>query len=132
MATVKAIGYVEVQVVVRQKVKDISAQTGGKGIVADLKGRPRATSKAQFKYADQRGEIAWYHLSDLVRGTIQHRTIQGMYDSLNAIIDDPEIDEEAAPDDPDPPPISFDADWLEVRLPAVSCSSCSAFSLSFT
>ena len=60
-------------------------------IVAPLKGRPRAKSKAQFKYADERGDIAWYRLTDVVRASICQETIQGMYECLRAIVQDPEL-----------------------------------------
>ena len=61
-------------------------------MVAPLKGRTRARLKAQFKYSDERGEVAWYRLTDVVRATIIHKTLEGMYHCLRAIVEDCELE----------------------------------------
>ena len=76
----------------RVKIESISSSTRGKAIGAPLKGRTRARSKAQFKYSDERGEIAWYRLTDVVRATISVKTLHLMYHCLRAIVEDCELE----------------------------------------
>ena len=63
-------------------IRDIAQASGGSASIPALKGPLRARMKAQFKYSDQSGGIAWYRLSDIVRATIGYRDIDAMYQGL--------------------------------------------------
>ena len=63
-------------------IREIAQATGGSPAIPALKGEQRARMKAQFKYCDQSGGIAWYRLSDIVRATIAYQDIDAMYKGL--------------------------------------------------
>ena len=52
-----------------------------------VKGEVRARMKALFKYRDAEGDgIAWYRLTDLVRGTLQYADLDGLYRGLEHVV----------------------------------------------
>ena len=71
----------------RQRVEALASKTGGKAHVPVMKGQERATMKAQFKYLDELGGVAWYRLTDLIRGTLEYADISSMYAALEAVVD---------------------------------------------
>ena len=74
--------------VFKDLIEAIASSTGGRALVAPLKGIARAQDKAQFKYKDRRnGRISWYRLTDLVRATIRYTTVNDMYKGLQHLMD---------------------------------------------
>lgn len=63
-------------------VSRVASDTQGKAQLDSLKTHKRALAKATFKYNDGTG-VAWYRLTDLVRGTIAYLDIEMMYLALN-------------------------------------------------
>ena len=51
-------------------VARLAQETGGVALVAPLKSRTRAEAKATFKYTDALGRVAYFRLTDIVRGTL--------------------------------------------------------------
>ena len=67
-------------------ISQLALRTGGDAIVPPLKGKPRATMKAQFKYKDNVGGVAWYRLTDIIRATIKYGTLEELYAGCKAIV----------------------------------------------
>ncbi|CAJ1392654.1 unnamed protein product [Effrenium voratum] len=68
-----------------QIVQDIAEDSGGKPIVPPVKGEKRCGVKANFKYKDSQGGIAWHRLTDVVRATIIYERLEDMYNGLKMI-----------------------------------------------
>eukprot|EP00526_Cylindrotheca_closterium_P000387 CAMPEP_0113635672 /NCGR_PEP_ID=MMETSP0017_2-20120614/18597_1 /TAXON_ID=2856 /ORGANISM="Cylindrotheca closterium" /LENGTH=887 /DNA_ID=CAMNT_0000546467 /DNA_START=81 /DNA_END=2741 /DNA_ORIENTATION=+ /assembly_acc=CAM_ASM_000147 len=77
-------------------VNSLAKATGGRAVVPPVKGEVRARMKALFKYRDDRDEdddddmnnnVAWYRLTDLVRGTLEYDTMKDLYAGLEALIE---------------------------------------------
>ena len=76
----------------KTEITSLATKTGGLAIVPPVKGEVRARMKALYKYRDDRigddqGNVAWYHLTDLVRGTIQYNSISEAYIGAQALVD---------------------------------------------
>ncbi|CAE7234139.1 ANKRD17 [Symbiodinium sp. CCMP2456] len=65
-----------------QKVREIASQTKGKNCEPPIKSKSRCEAKAQEKYRDASGEVAWYRLTDIVRDTIIYESMEDMYEGL--------------------------------------------------
>ena len=67
-------------------IHEIALATGGNALIPPIKGQQRARMKANFKYCDKNGGIAWYRLSDIVRATIAYPDILLMYEGLEVVV----------------------------------------------
>ena len=68
-------------------LRELAQQTGGAALVPPIKGEVRARMKALFKYRDAEGDgVAWYRLTDLVRGTLAYADLDGLYRGLEHVI----------------------------------------------
>jgi len=67
---------------------DLAAKTPNcRAIVGPLKSKVRARMKAAFKYRNAANNtVSWYRLTDLVRGTLEFRSIEDLYDGLENIV----------------------------------------------
>lgn len=67
------------------RVVHAAAQSGGTATIAPLKSRTRARMKAQIKYVENSGRIAWHRLTDLVRAVIVYADIDEMYAAISVV-----------------------------------------------
>jgi len=66
-------------------LQGVTTETGASQcLVANLKSIDRARAKSAFKYRDDYG-VAWYRLTDLVRGTLVYPDIKAMYAALTSV-----------------------------------------------
>ena len=72
----------------KQRLQALAARTGGVAHVPTMKGQERAMTKAEFKYTDEAGGVAWYRITDLIRGTLEYPDIRSMYIALKAAMDE--------------------------------------------
>eukprot|EP00531_Pseudo-nitzschia_arenysensis_P009882 CAMPEP_0116132926 /NCGR_PEP_ID=MMETSP0329-20121206/9821_1 /TAXON_ID=697910 /ORGANISM="Pseudo-nitzschia arenysensis, Strain B593" /LENGTH=689 /DNA_ID=CAMNT_0003627499 /DNA_START=1 /DNA_END=2066 /DNA_ORIENTATION=- len=67
-------------------IEEIAYETNSKAIVPDIKSRRRAIEKAKFKYSDKDGNgVAYYRLTDIVRGALVFGDIAEMYKGLEVV-----------------------------------------------
>mmetsp|Transcript_4973 Transcript_4973/g.5770 ORF Transcript_4973/g.5770 Transcript_4973/m.5770 type:complete len:475 (-) Transcript_4973:278-1702(-) len=71
--------------VFKKIIEDLAEETNSIAVVPKVKGKERTLNKAHFKYRDQNNGLAFYRVTDVVRGTIEFPDIPSMYQGAQMV-----------------------------------------------